>query len=506
MLTTLQRTVGNRAMARILARDPQALKPPPAKRPAKFHGDGKHRPTDVAYATEVGKADVTRLDATPNQLPDDVHADINAKLDWFQGGAYDAYVQQVKPALTRATAPHTEKPPEKVVEELPPKKRNALERQLDDQYGLIQKLKDSRLDAWKQNAEIPKAKPSVDVLEIVIAIVAEGFGGVVYGVLEKMLADRTGHLLQEFAGLAGLEAGDLGAEAAFHKAAKSVEQDVKLAVKDISAEKVVEDSVTGALKKGNDPLAFYVEAVRNHTIAEEAAEHKHFNDTSADMSDEDVAAKGAMLEMTYKRLAKDPDTYQRELTVGFMRMLDEARMEERAKNWGGNRDVAYYSDPYWSELRPGEVLLLPTEAKDPTAHHSNVHFVGTWYAPDLSFDGFEAVSGAINKENLENLVGGEAKDLRLTMRFHLWAKNPYSGGWQTDTFDIMFKRDQAGRIVLLDRDHNKEWLTSYYTGEARDHTDEERDKYARLGAEKLYQALKSKTVKKTRVTDLSDLP
>lgn len=445
-------------------------------------------------------------DATADQLTDDVRADINAKLDWFQGGAYDAYVEQVKPALKRATAPHVEMPPAKVPQRLPAGKRNALERQVNDWFGVVQKLKDSRLVAWEKNARIPEVKPSVDVLEIVIAVVAEGFGGVVYGVLEKMLAERTGHLLTEFVGLAGLEAGDLGAEAALHKAAKSVEEDVKLAVKDISAEKVVEDSVTGALKKGNDPLSFYVEAVRNHTIAEEAAEHKRFNTASADMSDADLAAKNAMLEMTYRRLAKDPDSYQRELTVGFMRMLDEARMEERARKWGGNRTMAYYSDPYWSELHPGEVLLQPTEAKNLTARGTHVHFVGTWYAPDLSFDGFEAVAGAINEENLENLLGGELKDLRLTMRFHLWAKNPYSGGWETDTFDIMFKRDQAGRIVLLDHDDNQEWLTSYYTGEARDHTDEERDKYAPLGAEKLYQALNSKSVKKTRVTDLYDLP
>ena len=70
---------------------PAGAETAPAKRPAKFHGDGKRRPTDVAYATEVGKANVTRLDATPNQLPDDVHAEgINAKLDSFPGGAYDA--------------------------------------------------------------------------------------------------------------------------------------------------------------------------------------------------------------------------------------------------------------------------------------------------------------------------------------------------------------------------------------------------------------------------------
>lgn len=493
-------------MARILARDPQTTKPPPAKRPAKFHGDGKHRATDVPYATEVGKADATRLDATANPLPDDLRADVNAKLDWFQGAAYDAYVEQVKPALGRATAPETEMPEEKLVQPLSPVARGALERQADDWYGVAQKLKDSRLIAWEKNARIPEAKPSIDVMEIVISIVAEGFGGVVYGLLEKMLADRTGHLLQEFVGLAGLEAGDLGAEAAMHKAAKSVEQDVKLAVKDISAEKVVAESVKGALKKGNDPLSFYVEAVRNHTIAEEAAEHKRFNTESPQMSDADVAAKSAMLEMTFKRLREDPDSYQQELTVGFMRMLDEARMEERAKSFGGNRDLAYYSDPSWSELHPGEVALSPTEAKDPTVHHSTVHFVGPWDNPDLSFDGFEAVAGAINKENLENLVGAEAKDLRLTMHFHLWAENPYSGAWETDTFDIMFRRDQGGRIVLLDRKHNKEWLTSYYTGEGRDHTSEERDKYAPLGAEKLYQALKSKTVKKTRVVDLYDLP
>jgi hypothetical protein len=460
----------------------------------------------VRYATAVGKADAERMDAIADDLPADLRADINAKLDWFQGDAYDAYVAQVRSALKRAVAPRTEMPPEKVVKPLTTRQRDALERQVDDWPGLIQKLKDSRLVAWEKNAQIPETRPSVDVLEIAIAIVAEGMGGVVYGVIEKMLADRTGHLLQEFAGLAGLEAGDLLTEGAFHKAAKSVEEDVKLGIKDVNSERIVEASVKGALKKGNNPLSFYVEAVRNHTIAEESAAHERFNKASPDMSDEELAAKSAMLKMTLEQLAQDPDVYQRELTVGFMRMMDEARMEERAKQWGGNRAMAFYSDKYWSELHPGEVALSPTEDKERNFRGTKVHYVGSWAAPDLSFDGFEAVAGAINKENLDNLTGGTVGDLRLTMIFHFWAKNPYSGAWETDTFDIIFKRDQAGRIVVLDRDHNMEWLASYYDHQKENHTDEEREKLAPLGAEKLYQALKGKTVKKTRTVDLYDLP
>jgi hypothetical protein len=501
-LLRLQRALGNRAVTQILARAPVAGKRPQADKPAPpgFHGDGRHRATDVAYAGEVGKADAARLDADADPMSARVRADITAKLRWFQGGAYDAYVAQVKPALARATKPPIEMPEEKVVQPLSERERNALERNVDDWFGLIQKLQESRLNAWEKNAGIPEAKPSIDVLEIVIAIVAEGLGGVVYGVIENMLAKRSSHLLTEFVGLAGLEAGDLAAESAFHAALKSVRGDFETAVKTAASEENVQKSVKGALKKGNNALSFYVEAIRNQTIAQEMAGHGAFNKASPQMSDQDLRAKNAALTVVYEELADVKEKYQRELTVGFIRMMDEARLEERAKRWGGNRALTFYYDRDWSVLRAGEIAVEPAGDWSPINPHGRSH--GSWANPDLSFEGFNAYAGAINDENLDNLVDTPLQELNLTMQFAFWVKNPYSG-WNTGPFvAILFKRDPSGRIIVMDDGDSKEWLTSYYTRESRDHTDKERDEYAPRGAAKLYDAVKTKSVKGTRVMPL----
>ena len=389
-------------------------------------------------------------------------------------------------------------PARTVAPPLSPAHRNALERQVDDWFGLIQKLKALRIDAWEKNARIPKAKPTIDVLETVIAIVSLGFGGVAYGVIDRILADRTGHLLKEFILLSGLEAADLAALGVFHAAVKSVNSDVQTGIKNASSAEKLNKSAKGALKKGNDALSVYVEAMKLHTLMEEAEEHTTFNNSSADKSDVELQAKAAAMKLIYDELASRPDDYQRELTVGFMRLMEETRLQERAKRWGGNRDIAFYADPHWSTLRTGEIALNARTAAN------RVHDTGKWHSPDLSFDGFEAVSGAINRENLENIKDSTLQQLRLTMIFTFYVKNPYSGGWTTEGIDVMFKRDPSGRMIVIDREDQREWLTSYYTREARDHTDDERDRYAPLGAAKLFEAVKSKRIRSTRVVELHD--
>jgi hypothetical protein len=483
----LQGAAGNRAVAQLVAGTRQL---------ARYRGDGKHRPSDVAFATKVGQADAAGLDATTDTLSAATRKEINEKLAWFQGPAKAAYASAVKGALTRATTPSIEMPEVKIVQPLSAGERNALERQVNDWYGLIQKLQALRIDAWEKNARIPEAKPSIDAMGVVIAIVALGFGGVAYGVIEKMLNPKMNHLLKEFVLLSGLEAADLLAEGIFHHAVNSVKTDIDIGIKDASTSDNVYKAARGALKKGNDPVSFYAEAIKLHTLTQEAAEHQNFNKKSASMSDQDLKTKNAALKLIYDELISDPDAYQRELSAGFMRLIEESRREEKAKKWGGNRQLEYAYDRNWTMLRAGEVNL------NPRTRDKKVHFFGSWANPNLNVDGFEAVTGGINKETFENLNDSEVEKLGVTMQFTCWAKNPYSGGWTNETIDIIFERDASGRFRVIDFENPKEWLTSYYTGESRDHTDDERDKFAPLGAEKLYNALKSKRVKSTRIVEL----
>jgi len=66
-----------------------------------FAGDPK-RATDIRYARSQGKADARQLRKAGTLSTDD-RAEINAKMRFFDGKAYDAYVAEVKPALIEVT-------------------------------------------------------------------------------------------------------------------------------------------------------------------------------------------------------------------------------------------------------------------------------------------------------------------------------------------------------------------------------------------------------------------
>jgi hypothetical protein len=63
--------------------------------------DKKHQPTDVAFATKLGKTDAAALRAKGRLGPKD-KATIDGKREWFRGAARDAYSDQIGPALREA--------------------------------------------------------------------------------------------------------------------------------------------------------------------------------------------------------------------------------------------------------------------------------------------------------------------------------------------------------------------------------------------------------------------
>lgn len=468
----LQRQVGNKAVTRILARD--------------FHGDGKHRRTDTRYAAQLGSADAARL-AAAGSLSSTDQADVNAKLAWFQAGGHDAYLKAVKPTLVQVSRPEIDMSDDPAVLTANSERRMRLERQIGDWFNVIQKIKHDRIVAWDTNAHIPEheSKLSEEALEAAVAIVSLGLGGVVYGVMEKMLEHKlASHLVKEFVLLAGLEAGDIAAEAAFHKAMTLAQKDIAVGIDSAATKKGIELTTKGALAtKGND-LTAYVEALKLQTIQEEAAQHEEFNTkTAAAQTDQELIEKSAALKLTYEQLLLHPEDYLRQLTIGFIRLQDEIRDAELDKEHGGDRDRTFREDPRarggW--LKPG---VLQVSAP-------NRFSLGKWESPDLSFP-LHARAGGLNTTSLETLHNAELKDLPLTIGFSFGAKNPYSGWWVSSDVWISFTRDPSGRFFVDDYGDAYEWLASYYTRNTREHTDEERKKYAPLGARKLYDAIKGK--------------
>jgi predicted GNAT family acetyltransferase len=60
------------------------------------------RATDIRYARSLGKSDAKRLRKAGTLSADD-RAEVNAKLQFFNGDAFDAYVAEIKPALVEVT-------------------------------------------------------------------------------------------------------------------------------------------------------------------------------------------------------------------------------------------------------------------------------------------------------------------------------------------------------------------------------------------------------------------
>jgi hypothetical protein len=60
------------------------------------------RATDIRYARSLGKSDAKRLRKAGTLSADD-RAEVNAKLQFFNGDAFDAYVAEVKPVLVEVT-------------------------------------------------------------------------------------------------------------------------------------------------------------------------------------------------------------------------------------------------------------------------------------------------------------------------------------------------------------------------------------------------------------------
>jgi hypothetical protein len=87
----------------------------------------------------------------------------------------------------------------------------------------------------------------------------------------------------------------------------------------------------------NGLLECYVEAVRRQSIAEQKEDEQQFTTRAAKASDMDLADQWAIYNAIYTELMASPDAFMRQLTVGFIRLMDEVRLEKRDEKAGGDR-------------------------------------------------------------------------------------------------------------------------------------------------------------------------
>ena len=345
-------------------------------------------------------------------------------------------------------------------------------------------LRNLRIDAWEKTARSVEARPGLELLAAIIPIVSLGVGGLAYAAIDGMLAAGMNKFGREFVLLSGLEAGDIAAEAVFHRVMRQNKDDLVKGVRSSLA--AVPESSATALAGDGDIIDCYVEALKLQSIAEFTSESTAFNSSSATMSDADVAARSAALKLTYDELARDPGPYLQKLTVGFLRLLDEVHVAEEAKDYGGDRARARLQDPdlHETSMRSGNLMVFPWPRN---------HSLGSWAAPNLGFRGFNAAGIGINGKSLERLRNSTIDALDVSMGFRFRAANPFYRIWKGDmgTTDVWFTRQPGGAVhVASDADEDGvEWLASYFAGSGREFSDSERTSYSVLGAQKLYNAI-----------------
>jgi hypothetical protein len=228
--------------------------------------------------------------------------------------------------------------------------------------------------------------------------------------------------------------------------------------------------------------------------AEEHELNKAFVKTAAGMTDDDLVAWDAGLDLYWQELFYDPTVFLRALTVGYMDLIDESWLDDKSKKGETRQATRERVDE--PRLRPGNLLM---QTMDP---------IGRWESPDLGIpSGFVARGEHVNDETLDTLRNAQLSEVPVSMAFAFRATSPltywnYGRKRTVPEIWIAFVRDPDGNYYMTDprpkwQDDEKEWLASYYTRQVEDHTDSERDFFAPFGAKKLYEAIKTKRIVKT---------
>jgi hypothetical protein len=235
----------------------------------------------------------------------------------------------------------------------------------------------------------------------------------------------------------------------------------------------------------NGLLECYVEAVRLQSIAEQKEDEQQFTTRAAKASDMDLADQWAIYNAIYTELMASPDAFMRQLTVGFIRLMDEVRLEKRDEKAGGDRTRQRKDDAVTGDVfRHGNLFISFGWPNGPEG-------LGDWSHPNLELDP-HAETSRIHSETAGAIAGARIKDLPLSMTFSFWAIDK-SLPWYANKVKVEFDRDPEGNIYVEHRD-SLEWLAKYFLGADRQLTEREQRLNAWYGARKLYHELRNKRI------------
>jgi hypothetical protein len=340
----------------------------------------------------------------------------------------------------------------------------------------IQKLTAVRIEAWEKTAHAPEAKISQKLLEATIAVVSLGIGGVALGWLEGLLKDSGHKLFEEFVELAGLEIADLGAEKLFHESVELIRGDLEAGV--AKALQSRSKAAAAALAGKTDAVDAYAEALKLHSLTEEAAKAMEFNASAARLKPRELAARSAALKLTYDALLADPSSFLRQITIGFLKLLDDSRVAERLQDGDDRADIER-AKMFRKDL--GKLTLTPLPWD---------YSLGRPTAPDLGFPVFNASAEGVNNKTLSRLIYTEVHEIPVTMRFRFMVRP--ERGMKIGATMPTFTRTPDGEIILhgSPEDDEWKWFAAYHSGTSRELPEETIAAFAPRGAAKLYEATK----------------
>jgi hypothetical protein len=369
--------------------------------------------------------------------------------------------------------------------------------QVNNLFGDIAGLKEKRIASWKETANRKEPKPAREILDVGVSVVALGMGGV-FG--ELVAQGIKGALMKEFVLLSGLELVDKVAldsyEWAMHSALETVQTGTVKALEIYKGANLSKAVASDA----EDLIAVFAEAMSLQAGSEKLTMQTEFNKNATERYRKSaLTLTGLALTAMYNRLYADHAVFHRELTEGFIRVMDEAHVAQVAdKGYGGDKERARREDKGLHETddRKGNLTVISGRPG---------FSLGDYWAPNLGFTEYYALGTCANTKTFMKLAGRPVKDLPFTLGFRHWGENPfYRLFYGGDGVHIWYTRDSSGGVYLDPAvgDGAKEWLASYQLGIQRELTDDEREQNAPLGAKKLYEATSDKPIGSLQNFDL----
>ncbi len=360
-----------------------------------------------------------------------------------------------------------------------PTDRKGMEDQILVFLDGIKDVKLVRLGAWQANAEADTPHIDAGILETVIAMVALGFGGVVDHAIAEVFFLHDSYL-KAFVTLAGLEGGDILAEAALKSSVSKLTAFLDEGTAAVRDNYSASHAQTAFKTLANKPMDAFVEGVRLQVGSERVEDSGAFNKNKSHFSDADIAGQYLTLKRAWLKLQADPAPFAAELTSKYLSLLGLA--DKRGSTGAVN------------PLGPGGLRLGRTGGTYTS--------IGRWSAPDLNAVQFWARTDSINTWAGSTLLTTPLEKLPGSLSIELWGTNPYTGWTTSEVVNLGFDHLSDGGLRIHDtREDSTEWYASYLDHQSAEHTDAQRDVLAPKGVAKLWDAIKDKTLTDVRGRD-----